>query len=350
MRIMVCLAAAVTGACGLDPDPSSDLAGSPGGAWISYSITDPDKDPCGVDVCGNSVPELDEIEFLALDVGTVPGRPNPEGVRIIGVHDKDGVPMRLELAGGDRLRGVDPATGSVISEGPSLVDTRIKVAVNGKLYKIRIGAAAPTERFWAGARSLIWAYELYYHQLAGDPQPERPLCSAGSGRPDLVGAVVFGGDLYDRATGAITVGPATNGWMNIACAGGAIYKMHKTGHTSAAQARLGIATTVAQRRAMLNAWTLNVCGTGEAFTRKVEFRLRDSLGVFSAAPYDAPMRSREAIWDQDGAVCLDTDWLEKFDPGIHAKLRMACGDAVPPSCRGLRGDWTARGHVLTGNP
>jgi hypothetical protein len=299
---------------------------------------------------------IDGVYFWRLHVGSLPGLPNTEQVQIVGVH-KGGVPMQLEVRDGDYLLGRS-MTGAVYAQGTTLPGTRIQVTVKDQPYELRITGAAPSEKLWVGAQQSIWTYQFSYRRLFGpDQRTEHPLCSEGDGDPGKLSALVFAGDLYDPATKEIEVGPATDGWINIACADSAIYKMHKIGHTSAAQGKGGIpATSVAQRRAMLNAWTSKVCGTGEAFTQPGEpIRLRESLGMLPVtSPYHlgpvAPLdlketESIEAIWGEAGAICLNVHRLE----GSKDELPIPCRDALP-SCDELLGDWTSHGHVVTGNP
>lgn len=349
MRFVFGLAAvaAAAGACAESaPDP---------GVEIAYYTVPGQEDPCPPDGCGGNSPVVGGVYFWQLHIGSLPGLANEKGVRITGITNAGGNPLQFRLADGDRLLGVDPVTGAVLAEGTTLLGTRIALDVNGVPYELRIDWAAPSESFWVGAPLPIWQYSFRYRPLPSEQNPGRterwrPLCSEGDGDPTLVHAMVFGGDRYDPETKQITVGPETRGWMNIACAESAIYKMHKIGHTSAAQSRLGLVTTVAQRRAMLNAWTSNVCGTGEAFTQQGEpITLSDALGWFGKPPYNGAPSSREAIWNEDGAVCLNVHRLHEDDDKIYDKMKAACGGSLPPSCDKLGGIWTAHGHVRTGN-
>jgi hypothetical protein len=137
--------------------------------------------------------------------------------------------------------------------------------------------------------------------------------------------------------------------MTIACAQSAPYKMYKLAHTTTAQNQLGIVTTVAQRRALLNAWTSNVCGTGQAFTHQGEpITLHESLDLLPpASPYSVPAVTSEARWNEYGAICLDHHRLEEDEPDIYARIKTECGGKLPPPCDtpGL-----PAGHVRTGNP
>lgn len=348
MRSWVCLAAAGVGACA---SPDSEVA----------SVTQPlVGDSCPTNSCGDgNSPVIDGVYFWRLHFG---GNANPEGVRITSIHAPNGGAMKLELVDGDRLRGGDASFGYV--EHTALIGTKIRVSmwVKGQLaeYEILIKGVASSvpigaaeEWFWVRNPLPIEAYDFYYRPLVGpDQRLERPLCSEADGDPTMLRALVFGGDIYHPTTKKIEVGLATKDWMNIACADGAIYKMHKIGHTTAAQGRLGKPTSVAQRRAMLNAWTSNVCGTGDAFTKQGErIKLAESLSMLAPDsayldPLDAAQtESIEAIWSETGAVCLNTHRLD----GTADERDIPCRDALP-LCDGWLGDWTAHGHVVTGNP
>lgn len=331
---MVGLAALGVAACISDPE----VGGEPVAGSVELAGT---EDPCRANVCGANAAMLGGVELWQLDLLA---RPDGGDVRITGVHRRDGAPMRLRLAGdGDRLVGVDPATGAVIAERAALEGTKLLVSAKLAPYEITVKRVAPGEQqFWVGAQLPIETYELWSRSLPGGR--ELPLCSRGARDPSQNHAMAFGGDLYDRETLSVTTGPSARGWVNIACANSARYKMHKIGHTSAAQARLGIQTTLAQRRAMFNAWTGNVCGTGEVLTRRVPITVRESLGLFESAVHDAPMSWVEAIWDEHGAVCLDDFRLEQDGELLSA----ACGGAPPSPCSALTGLWTTHGHVQTG--
>ena len=181
---------------------------------------------------------------------------SPEGARIDNVQDQGGVPMELRLAGGDRLVGIDLEDREVIAEQHGLVGTRITVSADDEPYELLIGGVTPDDELWISDRLAVEAYELYYRPLTRDDWT--PLCPPDHRDARAGNALAFNGDVYDSGYRSITVGPEAEGRLNIACSDSAIYKMHKAGHTTAAQRRTGITTTVAQRRAMLNAWTSNI--------------------------------------------------------------------------------------------
>lgn len=350
-RLVICAVAAAAvglGACAVAPGPGGDEVGVVTAAQLG---TPGEDDPCPPNGCGGNSPVVAGVYFWRLHVG---GLPNPEGVAITGAKNIGGSPMQLAAAPeGDRLIGVSLDGLSTVTQGTSLIGTRISLLVGGQSYEIIIDWVEPTEKFWVvdGTKS-IESYTFLYRPLGSAVRPI-PLCSDEDGNPALLRALVFTGDLYNPATKHITVGPETDGWLNIACAGSATYKMHKIGYTTAAQGRLGLMTTIAQRRAMLNAWTSNVCGTGRSFTKQGEpITLREvKAAQLPTSPYLAAAVTREAIWSEAGAVCLDVHRRVEDEPDIYDQIKAECGASPVPACTPAQwGSWQAYGAVITGNP
>jgi ADYC domain len=361
MRFMVCMAAVMAGACD-EPDPGpltceADFALAPRRAMPE---DDPPGNPCPPDGCGDNSPVINGVYFWELNLLSQVGPVDePGSVKVISAHRADDVPMQLRLAAdGDRLLGVDPVTDAVLAEHGSLHGTKIEVSVNGAQYEIEINLREiiQSEQFWVGPEQVpIESYLFLYRPLGVDTRPI-PLCSEYDDDPNQLRALVFGGDRYDPITKKVRVGPETDGWINIACLNSAIYKMHKIGHTSAAQTRLGKVTTLNQRQAMLNAWTANVCGDGASFTQPGEpLKLAESLDWLRDEPgsYLDPLdttetESVEAIWNESGAVCLTTPRRLAEEPTICSDLAKRC---QPPVCTEEQIDsWKKYGHVITGNP
>lgn len=337
MRFTVLVVAAMAGACVTEPELASVAQREGGG-----------DDNCPtVGGCGGNSPVVDGVFFWRLHLG---GLANPEGVTITDVRAPGWIPMALELVDGDRLRGIDPTTGMLMREHEDLEGTMIIVSVQGVSQVITISNVG-TSSFWVGGTQLpLETYDFTYRP-PGDQQLNTPLCSEADDEEGRLSALVFGGDLYNPQTKNVMLVPMTSGWFNIACADSAVYKMHKIGYTTAAQTRLGITTTLVQRKAMFNAWTANVCGTGRSFTQHGErITLSEELGLLpSTSEYLYPTTTHEAIWRATGAACLDVPRLGD-DPQILAEIQAECGGTLPPPCRTMMSNWTAHGDVRTGNP
>lgn len=227
----------------------------------------------------------------------------------------------------------DPSrsAGALPSNTDDLVGSVIELrGPNDARYEIQV-VATGTTYFWAGTREPVATYVLTY---TTDAQPvPQPLCTVGANE-----AILFGGDRYDAGTKTVTAtGAAAAGWLNIACAGTALAKLHLTRHTEASQET---ATTAAERQAMLKMFTGDVCGDGTSFTVPGQPLLwADAKGLtsFTAAP-----ASVEAVWSDRGAVCLDQFRL----PEVAAAIAAHC--KLPPPCSSVGAP--AAGHVTSANP
>jgi hypothetical protein len=323
------LAVVLVAACSSDPAP--DRTGT-GVVLIGGS-------GCSPSVCGDLNPMLLDCAYFSRLSST--GLPNDHGVKIVSVVRADGTAMRL-IAELDRLRGVHPVTGAALADHEALVGTVITVSVADSLQHIVIDrVTAQGAHFWVGAQSSIETYDLSY------------TVPGVSGPPvTMLRVIAFTGDSYDPISKQVTIG--TRGWINFACPGSITAKMHLIGHTSAAAQRLGITTTLAKRQSVLNAFTMNACGTGVVFTSASEpITLSESQHLLPpTSPLQAPRVTVEAIWGPDGAVCLDVPRLANSAAmvGVMANaIEAECGAALP-SCSALIADWPAYGSALTGNP
>lgn len=346
---------------------------------------------CDLDACGNgNSPVMDGVWFWKLHSKGLPSSTDPQrAVSITDVISAGGVPMRL-VAEGDWLVGYDKALFDagvkvLVAAGKDLNNTRIYVLLGGRPYVIRIevpvthvGAleVLPSVAFWVPNPPTNQTVPLYrFHYKLNDPETcrrnptrscvEVPLCARPPGEPPEPGdqwldAIVFRGDVYDPKTKDITIDPArTDGWMNIACYMGAPYKMHVMGRTTVANTRLGIYTSLDERKALLNAWTMNACGTGKAFTvQGTHISLRDwrPTEVLDGTDYLPDATSHEAVWGPTGALCLDyhrlaTGW--KTNLTQLAAIAAECPERTFDSCDAI---WdsiapaTNHGYFRTGAP
>jgi hypothetical protein len=337
---------AIVSSCS-SPEPEESL--------LTAALVGGDEE-CTPSRCGNSnSPVVDGVLFWVLNALH---QPNPQGVKIVHVWRSDGEPMHLTTAApGDRLIGYHPITGEAAA-GTALKNTRIELDVQGTPYEIRIDDVSPSwggDKLWVSADKVETYLFRYSPSVPYDPRNSRPLCTpeVDSETAPEIRAIVFRRDLYDPTTKALYF--ENEDWFNVACSGGAPYKMHMIGYTQVAQGRLNnsaTSTTPAARQAMFNAFTMNACGTGEAFTVHGEpLTLSESLDMLPATdPYRATMTvSSEAIWGPGGAVCLDTPRLanHRGHENIRDEIEIECGRAIP---RCDRFAWPGSGHVKTGNP
>jgi hypothetical protein len=348
-RIAACAALAASACVAPDPEKVSSVD-------VSLSESCP-KPACGDS--GNS-PVIDGVYFWSLHSY---GMTNAKRIRMDSASHGATALRMVVGPPGDQLYGVDPDTGIVLVNPEDLEGTRIIVTHEDPVthekipFQIRIGHVSTSvdfDWFWVAPGAWVRTYEFFFAPIS-NLHDERPLCSLAN--PDdpgdpMIRAIVFKDDVYNPDTKLITTGPTTFGWFNVACHGGAPYKMHMMGHTSVAQSRLGIVTSPAKRQALLNAWTMNACGTGRAFTNPgepIKILEAPNLLPWSSEYMTAPWVSVEAVWGPEGAQCLTTPRLFPKVPTALNDILLGCGGKLPPPCAGFPifplGD-----RILTHNP
>lgn len=213
----------------------------------------------------------------------------------------------------------------------------IVTAVKGRQIDVRdasgvahtiLIASVGTVTMSVGNPDKVPIYRMTYTNAA-QPVPQ-PLCTSSPNE-----AINFSGDRYDATTKTvIATGEETRGWINIACQGTALAKLYLARHTEVSQR---VATTRAERQAMLKMLTGDVCGDGTAFTvqgQPLLWKDEKHVTTFAAAP-----ASIEAVWSDTGAVCLD----KPRRPELAAAIAEHCGRL--PRCSAK-----TRGYVTSGNP
>lgn len=295
-------------------------------------------DRCMPNVCGTHSQALLECTyFWELSAN---GLPNDLGVHIVAAQRADGTAMRI-IAEGDRLRGVHPVTGAALADHAQLEGTVIIVMTGTSTRTITIERVV-NEQFFVGSQPAVEAYGLAYTPAEG-------------GAPLHVRVIAFTGDRYDPLTKLVTVGPSTDGWINFACRNTTRYRQHLIGYTEAAQSKLGITTTLSQRQAMFNALSGNACGTGRTWTDDAEplTLSEQKMMLPPTSPYQVAPATYEAIWNADGAVCMNTPRLATTPAMVTETLSwMAneCGAPIPACTSGMLARWPRYGDVVTGNP
>jgi len=294
---------------------------------------------CPVWMCGSNSPVVDgaAIEYEGNQATAdrsfhelnMHGLANAAGFSVLGAH-KGAVRYTLEGYGaGVAGRPLEP--GAPRLEGAALVGLVLDLRDSAnRRYTVHVAATNATI-FWAEPQGSVRTYALTYAPEGASTS--QPLCTAGANE-----AILFQGDRYDSQRKTIVAtGAAANGWVNIGCAGTSIAKLYLTRHTQASQ---HILTTPGERQSMLKMFTADVCGDGTSFTVPGQPLLwADAKGITTFA---SPAAKIEAIWNESGAVCLNTPRQPKVAPAIAARCpRPSCGEATSP---------TGRGHVISAIP
>jgi hypothetical protein len=271
--------------------------------------------------CGFNAAEVNGRSLAELNLD---GVANADGMRIVGF-----VPPLLYLGytlgfEGDEL--VARKGASVLRRG-QLVGAQILVQGPLGLPLPVIISNWELVPSWAADRPPIVAYTLVYLEPAA-LLGVKNVCSGSLLDPLASVATVLGGERYDEATK--TVLPDQTRWMTIACAGSAAAKMKLLGYGPQSSA-----TTVARRQATLKMITADYCGDGVSYTANgTEIQWANTDGSVAPASGE-PLGAVEAVWTEDGALCLEATRIPDTVP--------AC---TLPSCADLAvddGEWVT--HV-----
>lgn len=241
-----------------------------------------------------------------------------------------------------------------------LVGVVIRLEIKGKRYDIYIdevhygrnGAEYWTEIPSGSAET----YKLHWQDVVGGSRG--PVCksivSFNSFTDTFTDDVlIFEGDHYDPETLAITntpTEPEATSVFNIACKGSLPAKMALSRRTNAtnpeyALKKPGLGGLIPgrdndDRQALARAFAAEYC-PGISFTHQGhKLRIRDrkrtllhdpDLGWDDEEPYHY-----EAVWDRNGAVCLETPRLSIFDENFGKKSEKDVWTAVNRLCRSTR--------------
>ncbi|MBK9034836.1 MAG: hypothetical protein IPL61_26830 [Myxococcales bacterium] len=280
------------------------------------------------------------------------GTPNDAGISVIALR-KGAASYRVDVAA-DRLRGLNP-NGSIGLQGAALIGSTIRLSTPSGPASLHIMNVSETVKFWRGPATTVETYELGWTG-AGYPNMAAPypLCLNPPNRLDGEGqywlkpyeAILYTGDRYDADAKLVTAASyrGAGTWFNIACAGGALAKLHLNRHTTAGTVA-GFQSTVPQRQAMLKMYTGDFCGTGEAFTRQgTSLRWTSDQGGSSVGGGTA---SYESLWTADGAICLSTHRLHGSAYDMDAELGATCALPTCSSVAGFPGPAGTGAYLLT---
>jgi len=308
------------------------------------------------------------------------GLPNDHGLRIaqfLSPANDKGIRERLTLVvERDVLKGIDPKGNELA--GPALIGARIVLAVDGPAEGVPVGyeldlgldsadsAAIGSTSYWIGDRGSVPTYRFSYRSVAADgtASDSRSMCDdAASGGY----ALIFQGDGYVASSIVVFNDPWVDWshWFNVACLGTPISKMHLTRHTSAGSDATHT-TNVGQRQAFLKMLTADYCGIGHSFTHTgVPLRYITNQGwVIRGGAPDLTRQTIDAVWNQDGLVCINrprlTYEVSDHDAEYLAQMHDIANTCHFPSsydiprCEGTDwadpAVWGRLGYVLSSNP
>lgn len=275
--------------------------------------------------CGYNTSELNGKSLQELDLG---GQANDDGVRLVEFITPLGL-LGYELeADGDELVARGGLLGGTTLRGPALIGSIL-------VFDLGDGVELPVTitdyedvPSWATGSPAVAAYGLSYADL-GEPLLEQSICKGTLVDPLQAAVVILAGERYDQASK--TVIPNQGDWITLGCAGSATAKMALLGYgPNGDLGGQGAPASVAQRQATLKMITADYCGDGTSYTVDGTPLAWENVDG-SVMPSSTPGAS-EAIWTDQGALCLDT-------PRVVERGEVAC---ALPTCANFDiddGEW-----------
>jgi ADYC domain len=365
LHVPVALLLVTTAACVPEAGIDADIDAEPDPSWTS-GLDDVDLSPIApTSDQWNSCPTWDCNKNHPM----LTGFPVPE-VNEDGLLDDHGLSLqsfrqglqllRLDVDRGE-IKGYDPAD-TLVLDGAGAIGSILTIGNATTTWRIRIDDFARIP-YWTGPLAAVPAYRLLYQKVGATTSIWTNVCKAPENvilDPEWQGghetyALLISDERYDRDAKRVRDDGNADGWFNIACAGTALAKMvlmRFDPHIPATD--LDYYTIPTRRTTTLKMLTADYLGFGEAFTQGgLPMQWADSLGWH---PELAPNVS-EAVWDENGAVCLDTPRLDGIESDMLKKIEDVCnatpGCTMPPTCsaQGVTPlNWTQYGPWRTWNP
>lgn len=368
------------------PNAGSDVRIDMGGVF-SAAVSVGGGSACPKSGCGTNSPFFGHELELPLVHGDG-GEPNDEGVSIIGFDHarRPGSVVDVQVID-DRIVARD-SSGELSNTDLVGLIIELEWQQSNEVFEIDANADVPRptsvsvmllgvfERsMWAqpldhGDR-LTPAYKFSYWIEEGLPQPlcpqnvegdsfdplavsrireETNLIVAGADPQVVVNehvAVVYLGDRWSTDDFLLT--PNDSGrWISWGCEGHAADKLHRMGFTDAGNRRLGRpGVGLEQRQAALFAIMAKYCPDAPPLTvpghalRYADYRnVLDRSSTYSFEPSSPGFF--EALWDLNGAICIDVPRLAEEDELIFEKIAGYCPALLETPCNAttdtLRGD------------
>jgi hypothetical protein len=291
--------------------------------------------------CSSNSPYLGPIEFHELhEHGTIA---NAEGLRITSFKSGP-FSYRANVTGTTLVAQTYNAVlgrWMTARSGQQLVGMVFTISSpRGVTYEVTITRVSNSQQYWQAPITTLETYELkwriagramhYINVCTNPPDPKDPEGGA-MWSSSTSEAILFTGDRYNTEELSVTAtDPASAGdWFNIGCFGNVMAKLVLNRHTHASQLATS-PTTWAQRQTMLKMYTSDVCGHGRAFTVQ-----GTPIQWFAANGWSSPgvFPDHEGLWNEHGAVCLDTHRLQGTANDATAEIAAECAlhmKEVPP--------------------
>jgi hypothetical protein len=276
--------------------------------------------------CGYNTTEINGKSLQELHLG---GQANGDGVRLVGFLPPAGLLLNWQLGvEGDALVARGGLFGNQTLRGAALVGSIMLVKVNSLLTVPVVIAGYEEVDSWASNGEPVAAYSLVYADLA-QPLLQQSVCKGTLLDPLQASVVILASERYDLEDK--TVIPNQSGWVTLACAGSAAAKMSLLGYGPHAEFNDASApASVDRRQATLKMITADYCGGGHSYTEDgTPLEWENQAGTVIP---DGEPGALEAIWTEDGAVCLDAPRVVELD-------EVAC---ALPSCDAFSlddGEW-----------
>jgi hypothetical protein len=291
---------------------------------------------CEAIVCGNAA-ALDDHPFWELDQSKTSYSP-VGGFRIKSFTSGGGVALTLRVQG-FMLLGIN---GLQVLALQGLKNSKLVIeSKGGPQYEMTLEDVGSIPYVELGnVDPPIPTYRWRYRRIgAPSSMPDRFLCPSDSIEHGAKDAVMFAGDRYSKATGTvIATGRAADPWFNIACNDAALWKMAVFRFVEAARKTPQFDTDVADRKAMTRAIRADYCGNNVAWTEPntaVDWANWQGWLTINAFAYPEV----EAIWDENGAICLSKPRKKPIDEITCWDPEKQCNDA-------LVNNWVAKGYRI----
>lgn len=298
---------------------------------------------CTLTDCGTNSP------FIGHELALRAGKPNTEGVRFVSAsHLCADKPAKIAVAViDDELYVTVDGVALGTSDLPGLVLT---LDDDGTRIAVTLLEVSEMPMWVDDGEVVVPSYKFIYEANGktellcpypsegepGDPEGldaarERlaKVCDRDTPNDLAYHAVLFAGDRYDPETAEVATDPIDPVWFNWGCRGSAAAKLHLTGHTRAADVRLGHSTSHVAKQAALYAFTATYCPGTERFTVPGQaLRYADVRGLLPRDGDNSFLPSAlgtiDAVWTETGAFCIGDPRRAADEPGVRGDIAAAC--------------------------